>query len=876
MRTFFAVNSKAGSAVPDDDDEEEEDEEHINESTAFVSNNYRRFSPAYRQRKNRWSPDLKDVVCDGGGNGGFGRCTSIATGSRVPSLHPTDVSGQQTFAVNEGDGDDLDAIAAAAAELDGNRPRRPNPLTIIQVKNPAKNVDSGGGSAGCHVLGGDGSGGGGGTFWSTRGDHIHFGRWASRPRHLCVTAVTGLALCLCVAGILSWNLGGSSIGGSTVYCSSPGSCADGGSAAYFLLGNNRANNYQKWTKNFDDIILTSGLEIINKRRVPRSFSPLTSSSYSSRHLQNQPANKHHNKEKLEEEEQLSEAIIFSGYQPRQDTTHHRSERRFSGVIGLGLADGNERWRSELVSKPSKHDCQLLDVDQDGIKDCVVVGENGLMTAINPINGLVLWNVEYHIPLVNFSLPRRLPDLDGDGVGELVAAVAVTLPSEVTDGRHHPRTNFVLISGRQGRLIGRPWQVELCSDISALNVTATLALNFDCISSIGPDQFEVSLAELYFKTTNEDLPRALHLRRSTRQNDIEEMTSKEKESFAKLTQMENYRQFDPVGLDLPETVRDSIHLDWITPRQECPECGCVVRLWDTFAHRLLFNKTFHQSVAFQPLSARYETERWDSPIEGFVFRLWTWDSPGDTFVVGRHKPVSQQHSQPPPKSPPSAESMKRNLDDDQDDIYSLSRRWQDDQDSVDRERAEEEERQSHQQQASSALDVLGSMLPFGHPNLGARRLMAIDSSGGHRTSNHGVATSKHGKTAKSRFGDKAMRRSSRGQPATAAATVRYHEVTESVFYATLNHTEPHMVKLFTHKIVQKCSQPSKGQKFQCLPHYDTQLNSMVIVDETTSDESRQLLFATQTLERGPHSHQDSLKTQLHKRTLQKDIKLMISV
>ena len=56
---FFAVNSKAGSAVQDDDDEEEEDEEHINESTAFVSNNYRRFSPAYRQRKNRWSPDLK-------------------------------------------------------------------------------------------------------------------------------------------------------------------------------------------------------------------------------------------------------------------------------------------------------------------------------------------------------------------------------------------------------------------------------------------------------------------------------------------------------------------------------------------------------------------------------------------------------------------------------------------------------------------------------------------------------------------------------------------------------------------------------------------------------------------------------------------------
>ena len=42
-----------------------------------------------------------------------------------------------------------------------------------------------------------------------------------------------------------------------------------------------------------------------------------------------------------------------------------------------------------MSKPSKHNCQLLDVDQDGIKDCVVVGENGLMTAINPINGKLI-------------------------------------------------------------------------------------------------------------------------------------------------------------------------------------------------------------------------------------------------------------------------------------------------------------------------------------------------------------------------------------------------------------------------------------------------------------------------------------------------------
>ena len=49
-------SGRVGVAAAAEDDDEDE---HINESTAFVSNNYRRFSPAYRQRKNRWSPEVK-------------------------------------------------------------------------------------------------------------------------------------------------------------------------------------------------------------------------------------------------------------------------------------------------------------------------------------------------------------------------------------------------------------------------------------------------------------------------------------------------------------------------------------------------------------------------------------------------------------------------------------------------------------------------------------------------------------------------------------------------------------------------------------------------------------------------------------------------
>ena len=99
-------------------------------------------------------------------------------------------------------------------------------------------------------------------------------------------------------------------------------------------------------------------------------------------------------------------------------------------------------------------------------------------------GKTIWNLRYHMPLVNISLPRQLPDLDGDNVSELVSSCAVTFPSEIGDNHVHLRTNFILISGGKGRLLGRPYLVETCTDIGAINVTSNLALQFDCTSQRG--------------------------------------------------------------------------------------------------------------------------------------------------------------------------------------------------------------------------------------------------------------------------------------------------------------------------------------------------------------------------------------------------------
>ncbi len=84
--------------------------------------------------------------------------------------------------------------------------------------------------------------------------------------------------------------------------------------------------------------------------------------------------------------------------------------------------------------------------------------------------------------MNLSLPRRLPDLDGDGVDELLCAGAVTLPSGVSDSREHPRTNLVLVSGLKGDVIGRPHRVQSCTELGAVNVTERLEVQFDCVTA----------------------------------------------------------------------------------------------------------------------------------------------------------------------------------------------------------------------------------------------------------------------------------------------------------------------------------------------------------------------------------------------------------
>ena len=46
----------------------------------------------------------------------------------------------------------------------------------------------------------------------------------------------------------------------------------------------------------------------------------------------------------------------------------------------------------------------------------------------------------------------------------------------------------------------------------------------------------------------------------------------------------------------------------------------------------------------------------------------------------------------------------------------------------------------------------------------------------------------------------------------------------MFYLTLNHSTPEVVRLLQQRVVQRCERVDDGSPFQCTPHYDTQPNA----------------------------------------------------
>lgn len=67
----------------------------------------------------------------------------------------------------------------------------------------------------------------------------------------------------------------------------------------------------------------------------------------------------------------------------------------------------------------------------------------------------------------------------------------------------------------------------------------------------------------------------------------------------LLQLEFIENFPSSSQLSPSPPTPALLQDWLPLRELCPECGVTVKLWEAFAHRMLWNHTWVDAVAFQP-------------------------------------------------------------------------------------------------------------------------------------------------------------------------------------------------------------------------------------------------------------------------------------
>ncbi|XP_076309136.1 uncharacterized protein LOC143224751 isoform X3 [Tachypleus tridentatus] len=168
---------------------------------------------------------------------------------------------------------------------------------------------------------------------------------------------------------------------------------------------------------------------------------------------------------------LEAVTLISGSPPFLVVFGMRSKTNNSstaGLMALSQSGGKIVWYVPLHSVPTSLKCNILDVNKDGIMDCIIRGENGLFVAINSVNGHTFWYLHNHNgqpPPVGLSAPVIIPDCDGDLVPEVV--VAYCIQKFDSDNNASSLIYMAVVSGSSGQLLGLLHHLEVCNEIPAV-------------------------------------------------------------------------------------------------------------------------------------------------------------------------------------------------------------------------------------------------------------------------------------------------------------------------------------------------------------------------------------------------------------------------
>ncbi|XP_046471423.1 uncharacterized protein [Neodiprion pinetum] len=159
--------------------------------------------------------------------------------------------------------------------------------------------------------------------------------------------------------------------------------------------------------------------------------------------------------------------------------------RKGGVISIHGGNGLLLWVVRLSYPPTEIVCKNLNMDKSRMPEttCLVAGEPGLIS-INSTTGLTQWSISAS---THSKLPMLLPDIDGDGIADLLSVVI---------SKDQKKQSPALFSGKSGSLLGQELKPE-CRRVYVSSLDSNDTISYLCDDSNGKQSTKtITLKELF--------------------------------------------------------------------------------------------------------------------------------------------------------------------------------------------------------------------------------------------------------------------------------------------------------------------------------------------------------------------------------------------
>ncbi|XP_036337773.1 uncharacterized protein LOC118747756 [Rhagoletis pomonella] len=298
----------------------------------------------------------------------------------------------------------------------------------------------------------------------------------------------------------------------------------------------------------------------------------------------------------------------------------------NGIISLIGSSGAVAWYDEMIDEPVAIDCTLIDVDRNGRSDCLVLGEFGELSAIDPISGEWHWHYKERLPhrVDALDFPVILPDLDGDGVLEILMVTSVPFElrtrnlvhkGELRAGNHRveERNLLRILSGRNGKPIGDGFKLQDCDVVHKLQLKNPEKITFNCWRNNTEAQRSKTLADLFALITNKSIA-----------------TGQKLLPASKIAQHRHYGQRKEI--DAQRNIYSLSGRELVVEnRGKCPDdCNVTFVLRETRNNKTTVLRNFTNSAMYGMVPAQWHFKNTEKEKSGFVIKFWKWNNHKETL------------------------------------------------------------------------------------------------------------------------------------------------------------------------------------------------------------------------------------------------------